>query len=105
LAAYDWTAPMAMPFMEGVAERDSQTWLRNLVEEVARRPGALDRTVFELQARDWRVDEDATQTGHIDPKRLAQWMRWLQISGARSLGYYPDDFIQDEPRLDVIRPS
>ena len=104
LAAYDWTAPMAMPWMEGVSARDSKGWLKRMVEEVARRPGALDRTIFELQARDWRENPDGSDGGHIDSALLAEWMQWLQLNGARNLGYYPDDFVQDEPRLEVIRP-
>ena len=104
LAAYDWTAPMAMPWMEGVSARDSKDWLKRMVEEVARRPGGLDRTIFELQARDWRENPDGSGGGHVDSALLAEWMQWLQLNGARNLGYYPDDFVQDEPRLDIIRP-
>lgn len=104
LAAYDWTALMAMPWMEGVAEKDSKSWLRKMVEEVGERPGALDRTVFELQARDWRVNPDGSDGGHVDSVLLADWMRWLQMNGARNLGYYPDDFVADEPRIEIIRP-
>jgi biofilm PGA synthesis lipoprotein PgaB len=29
----------------------------------------------------------------------------LQVEGARHLGYYPDDFIKNQPQLEVIRPS
>ena len=104
LAAYDWTAPMAMPWMEGISEAESKAWLRRMVDAVAERPGALDRTIFELQARDWRRGPDGSEAGHVDSALLADWMRWLQISGARSLGYYPDDFVQDEPHLETVRP-
>lgn len=104
LAAYDWTAPMAMPWMEGIAEKDSKAWLKQMVDEVAKRPGALERTIFELQARDWRQGPDGSEGRHVDSVVLADWMRWLQLHGARNLGYYPDDFIQDEPRLEIIRP-
>jgi len=30
-------------------------------------------------------------------------MRLLKLSGARSMGYYPDDFIQDQPALDEVK--
>jgi biofilm PGA synthesis lipoprotein PgaB len=30
-------------------------------------------------------------------------MRWLQSLGVRHLGYYPDDFIGNQPRLDDLR--
>lgn len=101
LASYDWTAPMAMPFMEGVEQAQANAWLDNLVQQIAQRPGALQRTVFELQARDWRADS----SGPIDSQLLAQWMRRLQWNGVRNYGYYPDDFINDQPRVQSIRPA
>ncbi|MFT2622023.1 poly-beta-1,6-N-acetyl-D-glucosamine N-deacetylase PgaB, partial [Escherichia coli] len=56
LQAYDWVAPMAMPLMENVPRADSGRWLDQLVGKVAAYPGALDKTVFELQAVDWRKE-------------------------------------------------
>jgi biofilm PGA synthesis lipoprotein PgaB len=101
LDAYDWTAPMAMPLMEGVPPAQAHAWLDGLVDAVARRPGALDRTVFELQTKDWNVRD-----GHpIDSHAIAGWMRRLKLRGARSFGYYPDDFSRNEPKLEVIRPA
>lgn len=100
LASYDWTAPMAMPLMEGVEAQQANAWLDQLVQQIARRPGALQRTVFELQARDWRSGSQ----GPIDSQLLAQWMRRLQWQGVRHFGYYPDDFHSDQPRLQTIRP-
>lgn len=100
LQTYDWTAPMAMPLMEGVPLAESKRWLDRLVSSVRSRPGALGRTVFELQARDWRPGS----AGPIDSAVLAGWMRQLQISGARSFGYYPDDFAQNQPSLELLRP-
>lgn len=101
LAAYDWTAPMAMPLMEGVQPVQANAWLDSLVDAVARRPGALDRTVFELQAKDWSLPGDPA----VDSATLAGWMRRLQLRGARNFGHYPDNFLRDEPRLEVIRPA
>ncbi|MFI8745887.1 poly-beta-1,6-N-acetyl-D-glucosamine N-deacetylase PgaB [Pseudomonas sp. NPDC077186] len=101
LASYDWTAPMAMPFMEGVEAQQAEAWLDQLVQQIARRPGALQRTVFELQARDWRGGSQ----GPIDSQLLAQWMRRLQWHGVRHFGYYPDDFHSDQPRLQTVRPA
>ena len=101
LRAYDWTAPMAMPLMEGVELAHADAWLDALVDAVAQRPGALDRVVFELQARDWRQD---TQP-YLDAQILAQWMNRLQLRGARNYGYYPDNFLLNEPALATIRPA
>lgn len=101
LAAYDWTAPMAMPYMEQVPAGREHAWLDSVVDAVARRPGALRRTVFELQSRDWRKPGQPP----VDSAVLAGWMQRLQRRGARNFGYYPDDFHNNRPRLEVIRPA
>lgn len=105
LATYDWTAPMAMPWMEGVPEDEAHAWLERLVKTVGTRPDALNKTVFEIQGRDWRPSSGAEDSGPVDSRLMASWLKRLQLSGARSFGYYPDDFVNDEPRLDIIRPA
>lgn len=102
LNTYDWTAPMAMPLMENVPLSESNAWLDKLVTTVAQRPNALNKTVFELQGLDWRKD-----SGHaeISGKQLAEWMFQLQMSGAASFGYYPDDFINGKPEMSQVRPA
>lgn len=101
LQAYDWVAPMAMPLMENVPRADSGRWLDQLVGKVAAYPGALDKTVFELQAVDWRKERRISLD---DGQLLAEWMRRLQRNGAQSFGYYPDNFLDDRPKLDAVRP-
>ncbi|NVZ25392.1 poly-beta-1,6-N-acetyl-D-glucosamine N-deacetylase PgaB [Pseudomonas gingeri] len=101
LTSYDWTAPMAMPLMEGQSESHSGDWLEKLVERIGQRPGALDRTVFELQARDWR-QKPATD---IDGEQLADWMARIKRKGATSFGYYPDNFLENSPDLKTVRPA
>jgi len=103
LAAYTWVAPMAMPRMENVPQKEELVWLDTLVDALASRPGALAKTVFELQARDWRKDHP--RFGPIDEWVLVGWIERLQLRGVRSFGYYPDDFAADRPRLDAIRPA
>ena len=105
LAAYDWTAPMAMPWMENIPKHEADQWLDSLVDQVALRPNALNKTVFEIQGRDWRPSKDAEDSGHVDSGLMAHWLQRLQLRGARSFGYYPDDFTQDQPRLEIIRPA
>lgn len=102
LSTYDWTAPMAMPVMENVPPEQADAWLDSLVNRVARIPGALDKTVFELQARDWRKTGEHAD---ISGEQLAHWMRQLKLSGAKNYGYYPDDFINDHPEMSAIRPT
>lgn len=105
LGAYDWTAPMAMPLMENVPKGKENAWLDAMVDAVARRPGALGKTVFELQSRDWRAGPGQPDGAPVDTAVLAGWMQRLQRRGAPSFGYYPDDFSQDQPRLQGIRPA
>lgn len=100
LAEYDWTVPMAMPLMESVPADESDAWLARLVKAVATRPGGLDKTIFELQARDW----DRKPPRAVSDSQLAQWMRVLQLNGVKNYGYYPDDFINNQPDISRIRP-
>lgn len=100
LAEYDWTVPMAMPLMESVPADESDAWLARLVKAVATRPGGLDKTIFELQARDW----DRKPQRAVSDSQLAQWMRVLQLNGVKNYGYYPDDFINNQPDISRIRP-
>lgn len=96
---------MAMPWMENIPEDQADAWLEKLVKTVAARPGALNKTVFEIQGRDWRPSAGQEDSGHVDSELMARWLKRLQLSGARSFGYYPDDFTKNQPRLDIIRPA
>ena len=97
LASYDYTAIMAMPYMEGAA--DPERWLSQLLAKVKAIPGALNKTVFELQSRDWNSGKP------IPGGALAAQMRQLHLGGARNFGYYPDDFHHDQPEEALIRPA
>lgn len=88
--AYDYTAVMAMPWMEN--SRDPQRWMDQLVERVRASPRGLSRTIFQLQTVDWRDKSRA-----IPADQLKRMVRRLQADGARHLAWYPDDFIQDRP--------
>lgn len=98
LAAYDFTAVMAMPWMEGEGER-AEHWLARLGEVALSQPGAADKLVFELQAKDWRSGR------RLDTALLARHMRLLQVLGVRHLGYYPDDFVGNHPDFEAMRPA
>ncbi len=95
LAAYDYVALMAMPRME--QEADADAWLGRLARRAADTPRGLDGTVFELQARDWRTGKPVA-----DAELARQWTLLLR-AGVRHLGYYPDDFLNNQPSLDVVR--
>ncbi|HLS43070.1 MAG TPA: poly-beta-1,6-N-acetyl-D-glucosamine N-deacetylase PgaB, partial [Paenalcaligenes sp.] len=91
-----------MPRMEGVAKRDEDLWIRRVVDEVAKRPTGLEKTIFEIQARDWNAPPEKQ---HIPTRTLVHWMEVLQRAGARHFGYYPDDFLLNQPNLHEIRPA
>ncbi len=91
---YDYTAVMAMPYLENA--EDPEIWLSKLVEHVKQIPGALNKTVFELQSRDWRFETE------IPTHTLLEHIELLANAGAHHIGYYPDDFVNDHPRLDEI---
>ncbi|RBJ77687.1 poly-beta-1,6-N-acetyl-D-glucosamine N-deacetylase PgaB [Pseudomonas sp. MWU12-2534b] len=101
LVNYDWTAPMAMPLMEGQSLKHSGPWLEVLVDQVRARPGALQRTVFELQARDWKHKP----AQDLSAQQLADWMGRLKRQGATHFGYYPDNFLENSPDLKTLRPA
>ncbi|AIG04094.1 outer membrane N-deacetylase [Pseudomonas fluorescens] len=101
LQRYDWTAPMAMPLMEGQAPQNANAWLEKLVATVKARPGAMQRTVFELQAKDWRTAAAPDLSG----AQMAEWMGVLKRQGANSFGYYPDNFLENSPDLNTVRPA
>jgi len=97
LAHYDYTAVLAMPYLEGAPQ--PQPWLKRLAARVAAVPGAMARTVFELQTRNWR------SKAPLDDAQLAADMAILRRAGVINYGYYPDDMVNDRPAVTVIRPQ
>lgn len=98
LAAYDYTAIMAMPFMEGA--KDPMAWLKEMAEKIKSHPMGAEKTVFELQAVDWR----SGRSGPISSETLARQMNLLQQNGIGNIGYYPENPIAGHPKISVIRP-
>lgn len=100
LATYDFTAIMAMPYMEGAdVTAGAEKWFDQLLHQVRNIPGALNKTVFELQSRDWKTSQP------IPEEVLVKQMRQLHLGGARNFGYYPDDFHLNIPQEDLIKPA
>ena len=97
LASYDYTAVMAMPYMEKVAAPEK--WLKTLAETVLKRPNAASRIVFELQSKDWRTDKP------IDTAKLAEHVMILRRAGIRHIGYYPDNFVENHPDIKLLKSA
>jgi biofilm PGA synthesis lipoprotein PgaB len=98
LKAYDEVALMAMPGMENA--KHPNEWLLKLAAKISAAPGGMDRTIFELQTVDWRNHDQLIAT-----QELVRQMRLLQEHGTRHLGYYPDDFAKNNPKLNVLKPA
>ena len=93
--AYDYTAVMAMPYMEQAENSDE--WLAKLAEDsLAQIPA--NQLVFELQSRNWRTDQP------IPDAELARWMQIIQRKGVINFGYYPDDFLNNQPDPMALKP-
>lgn len=95
LQSYDYTAVLAMPYMENVDR--PLPWLEALVDRIRAFPHGLEKTVFELQAVDWRVPEK------VPDAALAEQMALLKRLGALNFGYYPDDFPLEKPDLPMLQ--
>jgi biofilm PGA synthesis lipoprotein PgaB len=74
-----------------------QEWLNTLVEKVQAIPGANQKTIFELQAKNWRNNTN------ISNQEIMGWMRELRIQGAVNFGYYPDNPFINHPDLELIK--
>lgn len=96
LRNYDFTAIMAMPYMEQAS--DPKAFYADLVKKVLDRPGAIDRVVFELQTVDWRRDNAQLSTDEI-----VATIRQLYDLGAEHVAYYPDMLFQNHPAPAPIR--
>jgi poly-beta-1,6-N-acetyl-D-glucosamine N-deacetylase len=96
LRNYDFTAIMAMPYMEQAP--DHAAFYADLVKKVLDRPGAIDRVVFELQTVDWRKDNTPLPT-----EEIVGTIKRLYELGAVHVAYYPDMLFQNHPAPAAIR--
>lgn len=89
LNRYDFTAIMAMPYMEQVD--DPKKFYLDMVKRVGSYPHGFDKTIFELQAVDWRTGKK------VSSEEMAETIDLLYQQGVKHVGYYPDDPIADHP--------
>ena len=95
LKKYDFTAIMAMPYMEQAP--DAKQFYQNLVKRVNQQPQGMKKAVFELQAVNWRTSEKIPTTEMTDT------IKSLYQQGVLHVGYYPDDPIQGHPDPEEMR--
>lgn len=92
---YDYVAIEAMPFMEEA--QNPKQWLTDLVKKTAEYPNGLDKMVFELQAVDWKKQQD------VPMPIFSEQFQLLKKLGAKHIGYYPDNVHHDHPKLDELK--
>ena len=97
LANYDYTAIMAMPYMEQAP--DANAFLRAVVDKVGEHRGAMNKVVVELQTVDWRHGDEA-----IPGPELADDIRNLYAWGVQNVAYYPDNLFKNSPDPALLRP-
>ena len=84
-----------MPFMEEAKE--PLLWLKEVVAAVKKYPQGLDKTVFELQSVDWRSQQALPMSVFLEQLAV------IEKSGAKHIGYYPDNVFTDQPRLEDLK--
>lgn len=97
LKRYDFTAIMAMPYMEQAQDKDK--FYQDIVNRVKSYPNGLHKTVFELQAENWRTNEP------VPSEELGDTIQSLYKQGALHVAYYPDDPIKQHPDVDIMRKA
>nr|WP_252717661.1 poly-beta-1,6-N-acetyl-D-glucosamine N-deacetylase PgaB [Acinetobacter junii] len=89
LNRYDFTAIMAMPYMEKVDQPEQ--FYSNILKRLKKYPNGIKKSVMELQAVNWRNDQK------IPSEEMAATIKSLYQQGAMHIAYYPDDPIKDHP--------
>lgn len=96
LNRYDFTAIMAMPYMEQAT--DKKQFYADIVKRLKQYPNGLNKAVVELQAVDWR--KDSTPISSVE---LSDTIKSLYQQGVMHVGYYPDDPIKGLPDTTLMR--
>jgi len=93
---YDYTAIMAMPYMEQAD--DTQKFYDKIVARVKQEECGLERTVMELQTVNWRKNDEP-----ISPTELDETITHLYSLGVHHMAYYPDSVFKNVPDADTMK--
>jgi biofilm PGA synthesis lipoprotein PgaB len=96
LANYDFTAIMAMPYMEQAL--DPIGFQKRILAGIERFPSARNRIVFELQTVDWRNNQQP-----IPVDEIAATIGMLYDAGVIHIAYYPDMLFESHPDAAKMR--
>lgn len=97
LRRYDFTAIMAMPYME--QSDHPEKFYTDIMNRVKQYPNGIKKTVMELQAINWRNDQK------IPSEEMAATIKSLYQQGAMHIAYYPDDPIKEHPDVETMRKA
>lgn len=93
---YDYTAIMAMPYMEEAS--DARQFYKDIVMRVQQEQCGLERTVMELQTVNWRKNNEP-----ISSAELSDTIGYLYGMGVHHIAYYPDDLFNNNPDAERIK--
>jgi biofilm PGA synthesis lipoprotein PgaB len=96
LKQYDYTVIMAYPQMEGMHSiRSAIKWYGSLICKVDEY-NAQKKVIFKIQSYDWAMKT------WIDEDIMVRELTYLLSSGAKHVGYYPDNVYENKPNIDEI---
>jgi len=95
LKAYDYVVIMAYPMME--KDIHPVKWLKKLLNCARGYPAGLQKTVFKIQTHDWFGRK------WLSTRTIIKWLRTLVTAGAKHIGYYPDNYLDDKPEAGQVR--
>jgi len=93
---YDYTAIMAMPYMEQAD--NAQQFYDKIVANVKQEQCGLERTVMELQTVNWRKENEP-----ISSNELSTTMEYLYDLGIHHIAYYPDNVFTNTPDAEKMK--
>lgn len=94
---YDYNAIMAMPYMEEAD--DHQQFYLDLIQQSKKYDPKLDRTIFELQAVNWKNNQK------VSTQEIIETIQFLEKHGVKHIGYYPDDFVNEHPQPSRLKSA
>lgn len=97
LNRYDFTAIMAMPYME--QSKNPNQFYTDILNRVKKYPNGIKKTVMELQAMNWRNDQK------VPSEEMAETIKSLYQQGAMHVAYYPDDPIKGHPDVEIMHKT
>ncbi|MDU8924136.1 poly-beta-1,6-N-acetyl-D-glucosamine N-deacetylase PgaB [Pasteurellaceae bacterium LIM206] len=72
--------------------------LKSVIETIKQAKIPAKKVIFDFQLFNWNTDKS------IPESELISWIKLLEQNGFYSFGYYPDNFIKNQPDLKTIKP-